>query len=952
MARKKNNQQNQFAIYRNLLYYPNAPERLFFFGSLNVDNKKIIGTGDEHYRARARQIYGKGMQYLTSNALTNSEGLLTRGSEKYMEKINIIKTYLETAIQTERANELLYFSNIINEIKHKFQGKEMPQAINKLIDFFASINDSTSFDYEGYILYINKLLQDIENDKNTESLIACERKRLQEVEYATYDADIAIAFKKNKNLAQLNKRDRYILQWQARQELNARYLSTSRISSSKKGLSDLDKQINTIMDKVRPPAATVIAKFVSKILPEIFASSEIRTEILNILAKQDLAPEKRLDTIKNIIITHLIKWGSDHIVELLQETKDALPVAKIESDIITDLQKNQMLYNFQIDNLPENLGKTKSLNFFNTTDSSATFKRGRGLYQAVKKFLLDLQKIDEKQITNEQKMIINTLEIGKGSKNSQLLNKITRLQKMQTYILQQFKQQKVKSQSVDIKLSQLEKIISSKGKQSNNSATIQLIVTNGRVIFKNTEGENTEGAKQLIKLLKDNGYFKNRTISSQTLDNFISSLQRQASTIFKNILDQQVVKKGEEELLRIFEEHLNKIEVNIHGSTIDELTAGLQLIQKANGELELYFGGSQNNKDDFVIITVDPGIKELTQTLTFQCDNIFKKSLVKPMQDLYGQKEKFTKTFQRQFVEDMQKLKVKSSGYHDYQEKAKQFFKQYENYIDNMNNAYADFQKAITKIKEIGDLLNKAQDQRTKEQQEIIRIIEEIKEKISNTIYRSDTMKTYTEYQNRIGFLGGSIGTNLQEQLGSINQLFTKMGIGLNENEITLLESLIINTSYYSIIGKAYKGVIERYLSSVAAFALFDEGGAEIKLLQDQIEDSVDKTSPKILHLYRLNSLYFPGSYILQQTLKGVLELGKVMTIKTHGARITINNPVNYSIIPNRPWEVGQPIDTEPWQKVSEYAQNNVQLQITFLAGMIQILVNLENRMQNIVLPA
>jgi len=50
------------------------------------------------------------------------------------------------------------------------------------------------------------------------------------------------------------------------------------------------------------------------------------------------------------------------------------------------------------------------------------------------------------------------------------------------------------------------------------------------------------------------------------------------------------------------------------------------------------------------------------------------------------------------------------------------------------------------------------------------------------------------------------------------------------------------------------------------------------------------------------------------------------MTIKTHGARITINNPVNYSIIPNRPWEVGQPIDTEPWQKVSEYAQNNVQL--------------------------
>ena len=947
MARKKTSQQSQFAIYRNLLYYPNAPERLFFFGSLNVDNEKIKGTGNQQYRARARQIYGKGMQYLTSNTLTDPEGLLTRSSKDYMAKINVIKTYLETAIKTERTNELLYFSNIINEIKRKFQGKEIPQAINELINFFASINDSTDFDYEGYILYINKLLQDMENDKNTESLITYERKRLQEVVQATSDAAFMKAAHTNKDIALLTTKEQNILLWQAQQGLNAKYLSTSKISSSKKDLSILDKQINVIMDKIHPPAATVIAKFVSKILPEIFSSSEVRTEILNIIAKQGLTPEKRLHSVKDIIITHLIKWGSDHIVELLQETKDALPIAKIESDMMTDLQKNQMLYNFQIDNLPENLGRTKGLNFFNATNSSATFKRGKGLYESVKKFLLDLQTIDEKQITDEQKIIIKTLGIGKEDANSQLLNKIARLQKMQTYILKEFKQLEDKTQPLTIKLDQLEKIINSKKKQSNDSTTIQLTVKNGRVFF-----DGSEGSKQLIKLLKDNGYFKSKTISSQTLDSFLSSLKGQASTIFKNILDQQVVKKGQKELLKIFEEHLNKIEVNIRGSMIDELIAGLQLVQKSNGELELYFGGSQNNKDDFIIITVDPGIKELTQALTLQCDNILKRSLVKPIQELYSQKEKFAKTFQRQFVEDMQKLKVKSSGYHDYQTKAKKFFEQYKTHIDNMNKAYANFQKAITKTKKIRDLFNKAQDQRTKEQQEIIKIIEEIKEKISNTIYRSDTMKTYTEYQNKIGFLGGSIGTNLHEQLGSINQLFTEMGIGLNENEITLLESLIINTSYYSIIGKKYKGVIERYLSSIAAFALFDEGGAEIELLQDQIKGKVDKTSPKILHLYRLNSIYFPGSYILQQTLKGVLELGKVMTINTHGARITINNPVNYSIIPNRPWSMGQTINTRPWQEVSEYAQNNVQLQITFLAGMIQILTNLESRMQNIVLPA
>lgn len=213
-------------------------------------------------------------------------------------------------------------------------------------------------------------------------------------------------------------------------------------------------------------------------------------------------------------------------------------------------------------------------------------------------------------------------------------------------------------------------------------------------------------------------------------------------------------------------------------------------------------------------------------------------------------------------------------------------------------------------------------------------------------------MKTYTQYQNRIGFIGGSIGTNLQQQLNSINSLFEEQGIGLLPDELSLLESLIINTSYYSIIGKQYKGVIEKYLSAVAAFALFDEGGAEIEILKDKITTEVQKkNSPQILHLYRLNSIYFPGSYILQETLKGVLQLGKFMTINTHGARVTINNPINYDIIPNRPWKLGDPINTRPWQQVSQYAQKNVQLQITFLSGMIQILKNLQKRMQNIVIP-
>jgi len=59
-----------------------------------------------------------------------------------------------------------------------------------------------------------------------------------------------------------------------------------------------------------------------------------------------------------------------------------------------------------------------------------------------------------------------------------------------------------------------------------------------------------------------------------------------------------------------------------------------------------------------------------------------------------------------------------------------------------------------------------------------------LRNKLLHSFYRSDTMKTYDGYQNNIGFLGGSIGTNVYEQLTSIAQIFSEAGMEIPPKDL------------------------------------------------------------------------------------------------------------------------------------------------------------------------
>lgn len=934
-----------FQTLRNLLYYPNYPDRLFFFNTLTFQT----GYDNDEYINEAFHIASIGYRHLTKNILTNPQGLLTKGSQKYTAKITAIQKFLENAIQTEQKNESLYFRNMILTLQNKFHNLPMPESVQKLITYFQSMEKNGVFDYNEYIYHVNELLQ---GQTAAQTTINYEADRLNKLDTAYEQSKQQVAewlVGGESNFSQMSQRAQNILKWRVGNELNARYMKTGRISNQDNPLPYVDNIINKIMQNVPRTADNKIAEFTSKLTEQLFSKTSLREKIIQKINQyyNTTGPIINLEQmIREEIILSMQNWGKTHVNDLLNGIAEAPQIAKIEAEIIADLTNLQGLYQFEIDNLPPELSISKGLAFFNNAKITKTGQRsGEKLYQVVKQFSNEIKNLKTAQLTPEQKVIANTLQLrGKGNSNSankQILQRIERLQTLQQWILEQAKALKSDEDKLTLQMQDIINVLQATNKNS-LSGEIQIKIS------KNGKIQLDDKQKLLTKILKENNYI-NSSLSSQTLSNFISAMKAKASRMFKSTLEQRVIKLGDQQLLDIFYRHLNTIKVNVNGATRNELMAGIQLIQKANGELDLYFGGTQNNKNDFVVITVDPGARELQQSFSIAYKDLFQQQYSGNLQDLYQEKIQAVKTFQDNFVADLQQMKGQHL-YHDYQEKAKAFFKRYDEHTQYLKNILQQYEKAGNELAVIRkDAATQAQKQ-DKTDKEIKRILHGLKKSLTETIYRSDTMKTYDQYNNKIGFLGGSLGTGLEDQLGTINNLFAEAGMALNPQQLDYLTDLIINTSYESIIGTKYQGVIERYLSAVAAFALFDEGGAEIEILQKTIKRQT--SSPKILHMYRLDGLYYPGSYILKETLAGVMELGKVMTITTHGARIKIVNPTNLNIVPNNPWNPGQPVDEYPWETVSTYALQHTQLQITFMAGMLQVLTNLQKRMNDIVIPA
>lgn len=234
--------------------------------------------------------------------------------------------------------------------------------------------------------------------------------------------------------------------------------------------------------------------------------------------------------------------------------------------------------------------------------------------------------------------------------------------------------------------------------------------------------------------------------------------------------------------------------------------------------------------------------------------------------------------------------------------------------------------------------------------------IEQILSALKNNVQIGSTVKSYNKYDSSKGFHGGSLGGTVENQINNIYKLF-EYG-GLNSGDLPDKEWLIftIYNSGTALMGSQYKEPIEHFLTTAAVMLMFDDVGQQAVYLNQQIREKYHldaNNSSKFLHLYYLNGTYYPSSFILQLTYNKLTEIFSILQLDklsgtsafdkiSNGSHAEIVNPVNRALQVGEHYKQGkkEKIVTaqEQWSQTFNYNKKSVSVNITFLAGMLDII--------------
>ena len=235
--------------------------------------------------------------------------------------------------------------------------------------------------------------------------------------------------------------------------------------------------------------------------------------------------------------------------------------------------------------------------------------------------------------------------------------------------------------------------------------------------------------------------------------------------------------------------------------------------------------------------------------------------------------------------------------------------------------------------------------------------IQNVLNSLKETVQIGSTVKSYNKYNNKEGFHGGSLGGSVETQLANIYKMFEYGGVTMPD--IEWLTFAVYNAGA-GLLGHNLKQPIEDILSTVAVMLMFDDAGQQAMYLNEQIKERYNLSQyngAKFLHLYYLNGTYYPSSFILQLTYNGLLkaymELNReylkgteAFNTVSNGSRASIINPVSESN------EVGTHVNNdivttkqEQWTATFAANSKSVKIQVTFLAGVLDIIDILNNSM-------
>lgn len=154
-------------------------------------------------------------------------------------------------------------------------------------------------------------------------------------------------------------------------------------------------------------------------------------------------------------------------------------------------------------------------------------------------------------------------------------------------------------------------------------------------------------------------------------------------------------------------------------------------------------------------------------------------------------------------------------------------------------------------------------------------------------------------------------------------------GGGLTPPSIKYLEFLILNL-FSGAVANQYKDVLEKYFSIFAGFLMFDD--AVVMAQNAQRSMAIDNSKVKSVHLYNINGVYVPASYVLQSLYQALTEASNMIDM---GIKVSFNDVGSEVMGIER--DSTSPYPTR-WREVSEEVQNKTKVNITFLSAFLQLI--------------
>jgi len=241
--------------------------------------------------------------------------------------------------------------------------------------------------------------------------------------------------------------------------------------------------------------------------------------------------------------------------------------------------------------------------------------------------------------------------------------------------------------------------------------------------------------------------------------------------------------------------------------------------------------------------------------------------------------------------------------------------------------------------------------------------VDDESKKIINTFSENNlngaiSVKDYHYYNNEKGYHMGSMGGGgrVIEAVPNILKMMELGGITGLDAEVII--TALLNSFDGSIIGTSLLDDIKSLLIGGAAMMLFDDGFANaeayLQRMKDELNLNESETLPSggSLHLLYLNNIYVPQSYVLFNIinqLKNIyndiitnIEFNNPVLVDTNKNSLELYNPLSIQTLQNIENNSNYPTPASKWNEVSRIAQDNVKIHFMFMAGMLDLMAELE----------